>query len=482
MSGEVARIGGAVACAGLGALIAAPTRLTRSAGLAAWAVGGAVLLAYLAPSGHHRVLAAAAVAGVALAVGLAAVLRRWPWVLAVVTLACVPARIPVHVGGTQANLLVPLYLVVAASALVLALELARGDPRARELGRLTWPLAALVAWTGLTLLWTDDVRQGAIAVLFFYLPFGLITVMLARLPWSRRALVFLWAQLVAMAVAFAGIGAYQWLTRDIFWNPKVIVGNAYAPFFRVNSVFYDPSVYGRFLVLAIVACLVVALHSRVVRAAWIAAGAIVIVWIGLLFSFSQSSFASLIVVVLMLAAMAWRWRAGAALGLVAAVLVGAGVAAPRVRSTIIRHTHIGLNHATSGRSKLVINGVRLAVHHPAFGVGIGSFKRSYAKQEHLKGKEPKGAASHDTPVTVAAETGLPGLALLVWLVGVALLVTLRRVPPTFAGRASVVFGLGLAAIAVHSLFYNAFFEDPTTWALLALAALGARAAAQEASA
>ena len=76
---------------------------------------------------------------------------------------------------------------------------------------------------------------------------------------------------------------------------------------------------------------------------------------------------------------------------------------------------------------------------------------------------------------------MPGLALLVWLVVVALLVTLRRVPSTFAGRASVVFGLGLAAIAVHSLFYNAFFEDPTTWALLALAALGTRATAEEAA-
>ncbi len=468
-----------MACLGLAVLIAARPRTVRLAGLGVWAVGAAVLALYLAPSGHHRAIVAAGVLGVLAAVGLALLLRKWPWALAVLTLACVPARIPVHVGGTQANLLLPLYLVVASAALVLALELARGDARARELGRVTWPLAAFVAWTGLSLLWTDDVRQGAIAVLFFYLPFGLLAVGLARLPWSPRALVLLWAELAAMAVAFAGIGVYQWVTRDVFWNPKVIVGNAYAPFFRVNSVFYDPSVYGRFLVVAIVACLVVVLQSRAVRAAWIAAATIAVAWVGLLFSFSQSSFAALIAVVLVLAAMAWRWRAAAALGLVAAVLVSAGVAAPRVRSTIIRHTQSGLNHATSGRSKLVVNGVKLVAHHPLLGVGIGSFKRSYAKQQHLRGKEPKSAASHDTPVTVAAELGLPGLALLVWLVAVALVVSLRRVPRTFAGRASVVFGLALAAIAVHSLFYNAFFEDPTTWGLLALGALAARAPAKE---
>jgi len=38
----------------------------------------------------------------------------------------------------------------------------------------------------------------------------------------------------------------------------------------------------------------------------------------------------------------------------------------------------------------------------------------------------------------------------------------------------LVCGLALAAIAVHSLFYNAFFEDPTMWGLLGLAALAAR--------
>jgi hypothetical protein len=36
-------------------------------------------------------------------------------------------------------------------------------------------------------------------------------------------------------------------------------------------------------------------------------------------------------------------------------------------------------------------------------------------------------------------------------------------------------GASLAAIGVHSLFYNAFFEDPMMWGLLALAAVAAAA-------
>ncbi len=367
MSSELARAAGTMGALGLAVVLVARPRAARLLGLAAWAVGALGVALYLAPSGHHRVLAAGAVAGALAAAGLAVLYRRRPWLLAVAALACVPARIPVSVGDTEANLLLPLYLVVAGAALALAFELFRVDGRARELGRVAWPLAALLAWTGLSLLWTDDLRQGAIAVVAFYLPFGLLAVSLARLPWHRRWLTFLCVELVAMAIVFAAIGVYQYATRDVFWNPKVIVGNAYAPFFRVNSVFYDPSVYGRFLVVAIVACLVLALSARA-RVAYVAAAAIVVAWTGLLFSFSQSSFTALIAAALVIAWVAWRRRAIAAVGLVAAVLVSAGVAAPRVRSTIVRHTHAGLNHATSGRFKLVVNGAKLVVHHPVLGV------------------------------------------------------------------------------------------------------------------
>jgi len=55
-----------------------------------------------------------------------------------------------------------------------------------ELGPVAWPLALFVAWTGLSLLWTDDLHQGAIAIAAFYLPFGLLAVSLSRLSWSRR--------------------------------------------------------------------------------------------------------------------------------------------------------------------------------------------------------------------------------------------------------------------------------------------------------
>ena len=204
-------------------------------------------------------LAVAALGGLIAASAGAWLLLRQPWVLAFATLACIPIRIPFDIGDEDANLLFPLYAVIGALALALGWQLLRGDERSRELGPLAWPLAAVVAWTGIALLWTDDLREGAIFLAAFVLPFGLLAIGFARLPFSRRGLLGLYGALIATALAYAGVGLYQWATREVFWNPKLQVDNAYAPFFRVNSVFWDPSIYGRYLVVAILATLALVL-------------------------------------------------------------------------------------------------------------------------------------------------------------------------------------------------------------------------------
>jgi O-antigen ligase len=217
-----------------------------------------------------------------------------------------------------------------------------------------------------------------------------------------------------------------------------------------------------------------------VRDRLLAAGiaAIAAIWLGLLFSFSQSSFAALIAGTIAVAAVTWRWRAAAALAALALVLVSVGFATPQVRHELLDRSRAGLNNVTSDRAGLVGNGLRIAVDHPLVGVGTGSFKRAYADRTGLKGEEPKKAASHSTPVTVIAELGVPGLVLLCWLGLTSLWPALRARGTSPAGRAALAAALTLGAIAVHSLFYNAFFEDPTMWALLGLiaVALAARAA------
>ncbi|HEV7134384.1 MAG TPA: O-antigen ligase family protein [Gaiellaceae bacterium] len=464
------QIGGPVACLGLALLLVARTRRDRLAGLGFAILGAVVLGVALAPDAPLKltigVAAALAAAGAA-----AIAFRLVPWLLPLAALACVPGRVNVHLAGAGSKLLVPLYVLVLGAAMLLAWELVRGDTRTRELGAAAWPLAAFVGWTGVSLVWSKDVHAGAIELLAFYLPFTLLALAVARLPWSRLGMRALYIEVTLMALVFAVVGFYQYETRDIFQNPKVINANAYAQFFRVNSVFWDPSVYGRFLVVAIVPGLVLLVSARARVLAPVAAAAIAVIWVGLLISFSQSSFAALLVAVVGAALVAWRWRALVAVAAAAAVLVGIAAAQPTLRRSIEHHTSAGLNSATSGRASLVANGIRIAESHPLAGVGVGGFRRAYAERVHIKGKEPKKAASHDTPVTVAAETGIVGLALFAWLVVALGVQTVRRMGRTLPGRVALTAGLALAAILVHSLFYNDFVEDPTTWLLLGLLAL-----------
>jgi len=465
-----------VGCAGLVALYLAPARNARLGGLAAWAVGLAVLGYTLLPDLSRPKLAAAAVGGIVAALVVAVILRRWPYALAFATLACIPLRLPVDIGDEKVNLLLPLYGVIAGLALALGWTLLRGDDdRSRELGPVAWPLAAFIGWSGLSMLWAVDVHRGSILLGAFLLPFGLLAVGFARLPWRGRWLTWLWAGLVGTALFYAAVGGYQWFTRDVFWNPSVKVFNAYAPFFRVNSVFWDPSVYGRYLTVAILASLAGILLGGV--RGWRVAGlyaVVVATWLGLLISFSQSSFIALAVGIVVAVAVAWGRRATLGIVALGAATTVVLLAVPQVRHELVGKSRSGFNRITSGRANLVGEGIRITVDHPVIGVGAGGFSHEYQRRLGIKGKDPKRVASHTMPVTVAAELGVVGLVLLGWLVAAALLASLRGLGRGFTSRVALATGIVLVAIGVHSLFYAAFFEDPMTWALLGLVGLTAR--------
>src|SRR5262249_47092761 len=204
------------------------------------------------------------------------------------------------------------------------------------------------------------------------------------------------------------------------------------------------------------------------RTALIALALVAVLWLGLLISFSQSSFAALMVAVFALAVVVWRWKSLFALAALLVLAAAVAVAQPKVMHALRHHTTPGLNHATSGRATLIAVGIEIARAHPAHGVGLGGFEHAYSKREH---KKPRQSASHNTPVTVAAEEGVPGFLIFFWLVGALLLAAYRRIDHKTYGRMALAAGLALLAIFVHSLAYNDFFEDPTTWGLIGLIGL-----------
>ncbi len=449
--------GGAVAALGAG------RRPALFLGFVLVAAAEALLAVVLVPFRDLQALAtpgriAALVAAGMAVIGLAAVLARFPALVPVAVLLAAPFRIPVDLGSQHAFLLVPLYGVLAASSLALLYRAGRGQVPRLPLA-LSLPASAFIAFDAVSLLWARDPAQGSIQLLFFIFPFACLVAVVGRAPyaaWLPRALA---TTLVALASVFAVIGLYQAWTRTLFFAQDLRVANAYTSYFRVTSMFKDPSIYGRHLVLATV-LLVVLLWLGKARLAW-GAPLVGLLFLGLYFSYSQSSmvvlFAATLLVTLVLADRRSR-RLVAVCALVAAV-AGGTVAATSAHKA-------SFQKATSGRSRLVSITTTVIANHPLVGVGVGSQPR--ASRQETGRRSVARSASHTTPLTVAAELGAVGsLLYLAFLVGATrlLLLARRRHGPAALGLAAAFLVLFL-----HSLFYSGFFEDPITWGTLAVAA------------
>src|SRR4029079_10078639 len=134
---------------------------------------------------------------------------------------------------------------------------------------------------------TEDLPSGENVLAYFLLPFGLLVGLVARAPfppWLPRALGVM---ALALGSLVAVVGIIQAATHKLwFFSPGVEVGNAYSSFFRVTSLFRDPSLYGRHVVIGIVVLVVAVLYGKVNP--FLAAGLIALMFAGLWFSYSQS--------------------------------------------------------------------------------------------------------------------------------------------------------------------------------------------------
>jgi hypothetical protein len=449
-----------VGAVGLAGLLTRADRWSRLLSLALLGGGTLALLGWLGVAHTLRAHAAPAAVAlvIALALGIAAAraLQRWPLALPFAVCIALPFRFPVHIGSQDANLLVPLYGVIGVAFLALALDALTGrEPVRLPVRAFALPVVLLIAWQSASLAWSASATDGAKDLAFYALPFGVLLAALVAHPPPRPRLADLLRVQVVLALVFSAIGVFQLLTHDIWWNRKLMVSNAFSSFFRVNSVFYDPSIFGRYLAVTIT-LLFAALMFGTVRRPLLAAIAAGLAWIGILTSYSQSAFVALCAAVGTGLVIAFGRRL-AWLLLLGALLVGlAIVAVPSVR-------HSGVDRVTSERSQLVGDGLRLFRAHPLVGVGLGGSTEA-AREQTSRGKATR-HAQHVMPLTVASELGIVGLILVGWLLTVLARLAFTRgaVRPE-----RLALGLALVAIFVHSLFYAAFFEDPLTWGLAGL--------------
>ena len=470
---QLGAIGGALGAALL-LLGRRRSRWLLLAGLALVALAEAGLVIDLSDHGHRislKLVALGLAALVPMGIG-AAILVRSPALVTPVVLAAAPFRPPLSFGSEhryyvgvagpgQLGRLLPLYGVLGAAALALAWNAFRKRELRPLPALVAIPVVAVLALAAVSLQWTNDLHSGENVLAYFLFPFAVLVAVVARAPfpaWLTRVLAIIG---VALATLFAVVGLVQAVTHKLwFFSPSVEVGNAYSSFFRVTSLFRDPSLYGRHVVLGIAVLLVAVLCRRL--SAYVALPLIAILFAGLWFSYSQSSMAALFVVTLALAGFVGNraLRTVAAVTAAVVVLAGAGL----VVASIGGHS---AKQVTSDRSRRIELTLKVFRSHPLVGVGLGGQPLA-SRARSAQGGSPTRYVSHTTPFTVAAELGILGLAAYFALLGGAAALIWR------VRRANHALGLGLGAVLLalfaHSLAYSGFFEDPITWFVLAVAA------------
>ena len=445
----------------------------------------AVAEALLAASGGLTVSASRAALGIVglagLVIGSVLFVRR-PELVTLFVLVAAPFRLPLDFGADhrlfvgiardgQIGRLLPLYGILAAAALALAWRLVR-EREARPLPpEIAFPLGALASFAAVSVLWSSADAAAQNLLQYFLLPFVVLVAVVARAPfptWMPRALGI---AAVSLAALFASVGLAEEAThRLIFYTPAVEIGNAYSSFFRVTSLFRDPSLYGRHVVLGIAVVLAAAWYRKL--GLTIAAVVVAFLFAGLFFSYSQSSLVALFGVAVFVSVVAGD-RAVRVVAAATAVLVIAGGGAFVADKVAGASTQ----RVTSDRSRRIDLTARVFAKHPLVGVGLGS-QPAASQAISANGGPPALFVSHTTPLTVAAELGVVGLALYAALLAGSSKALLR------VYRLEAAFGLALAAVFlglfVHSLFYSGFFEDPLTWLVLGVASsfLVARSSAQ----
>jgi hypothetical protein len=471
---QLAALGGAL---GSVLVLLARGRLPLLAGLVllgaaelglAWALGGGPLDRLSGATGA----AAVALALAALAAATALFVKR-PAIVPIAVLVAAPLRPPLSFDSSSALLvqiaddgrlgrLLPLYFVLAAAAAALAWQALRGRELRALPMQVALPAAAFFAFACCSLLWAEDVEAATNLLLFFTLPFVALLATVARAsfpPWAPRGLA---TAALALATLFAAVGLWQAATHELFfYAPNLAVSNANTDYFRVTSLFGDPSLYGRHVVLGIGVALTLLATRR--WHAWPLIGLVAVMWTGLLFSYSQSSMVALLVITVALAVATGdrRVRRAVALLTLAAALVGCAYLAVQVAGGE------SLNRITSDRTNRVEDALRVIEKHPVVGVGIGGQPRASRLLAGSQRPTPN-FVSHTTPLTVFAELGAIGVVLYGWLLvaGAMLILQVRRLDEPLG----LALGVTFIGLFVHALFYSGFLEDPLTWLVIGIAA------------
>lgn len=397
---------------------AASVRASPQANVGILVVGAALALAValLASQGHDRSSLVLAVA-----LPIVVIVLRSPWAGVLLCVALIPlVSVSDGTGGLETwlvdRLLVPALLVLALGYRLLGLS--------RSYFRLSLTDVALVGFLGLSLanIWllsTDPVRMTTAFYNLVMIPIALYWLIRVIEPRDRELRWLLWVMIGLVALQFA-VGALSWLAPSVL--PSQWLGRAGE---RTVGTVRGPAMYSSTLMLGGMMAAAYLTIARGQLARLVLFGVVAIAFVGIGISFSRGSWlgAAFVFVGLLIA------RRRIALGL-AGILLGVLVAVAAVNfSGVAAYATARLSDSDTAESRLVTNNaaLRMIQTRPLMGFGYGNFELYDESFKVRIGDLPaQEGSAHHTFLALAAENGLPALALYLFPAAWLLWLTLRR--------------------------------------------------------
>ncbi|MGD9495278.1 MAG: O-antigen ligase family protein [Armatimonadota bacterium] len=329
-------------------------------------------------------------------------------------------------------------LAMAGTLLVCAAAGLGADGVRRGLGGAAWPLGGLLAWSALAAAQGVYLHGSLVSLVGMGAALALLAVAASAFrdePWRRGA----WVSVAAAGTVEGLLGLRDWTQTVIFQGD---------PSWRIFGSMFNPNVLAGYLLAVLPAAVVVlalawrsatAQEQEGPRLGLIAAAfALLIPSAALLLTGSRAGLlgAAVGAVVMVVAAPTriprrWLLLAGVALVLLTAL-------APPVRNRILSATT--QSHSALFRWYTWKGTVGMIAARPLLGFGPGSFEHAYPRYAQAGFTR----MAHQTPLQIAAEAGLPALALVAAAVGMIACRLGRGV--RFGGLTALQAAAGLAAL------------------------------------
>lgn len=343
--------------------------------------------------------------------------------------------------------------VLAIPLFVACVRVAYNHPTRLKLDPFLLTVGAFVVWTLASWAAADDWALSLRDTLTF-LQLALLLCAIRLLITSLDRLAIL-AIVAVLSVGASGVVAlYQFLAD---------------PGARVSGISQNAALLSADLCSGVALALALASRARlpIARFAWV--GVAIVQGVAVTLTLSRAAYLAVVPAAMVAGLYYGRPRRFAAI-----LLAGALVVAATVPTVVQRLNETSLkDKSTVGHLLSAAGGVRMVYEHPVLGVGIGNYPLHYLAYT----RDPSGLprSGHNTYLTLAAETGLPGLALFVAFHLFAfqmLWVTADRcrIVGDATGRAFCAAVAGaLTAFVLIGFFHNLHIAK-YLWIMLALAA------------